>query len=555
MLYDVLVIGSGIAGISAALEAHNFGLKIAIMTKSNPLRSNSSMASGGINAALGTMENDSIQEHINDTIKGGAGLSYQKSVEILCKSAPNAIKELLELGVEFDKKESGELMQRSFGGARKKRTCYVADKTGGAIVQALLMATKKTNIIWLRDYQVLSILHNKDRVCGISALKKSDSTVAIFAAKSIILAGGGYAGIYKGYTSNPPETSGDMIALALKAGLSVSNLEFVQFHPTGLAKSGSLVSEAVRGEGGYLVNEKGERFVNELETRDKVALAVFNQIKEGHRVFIDVRHLKEEIIDKKLPSFKRAALNSEGVDPTKELIPIKPVAHYTMGGIDTDHRTKTSLKGLFAAGECANNGCHGANRLGGNSLLEAYVFGKIAGEEAARFAKEKDFLEINLEQVSKDVNLVEYILEGENRYNINAIKTSLGKVLFENVGLIRSKESLQKAFSYIKYLRSLSGGLCCVNKNRDYNVELSAILELKNALNVAEALTLCALAREESRGAHVRSDFPQKNDKEFKKESLAKQLSSNGLLKVEFSNRESRFSYFERFKNFLKGGN
>ncbi len=553
MLFDILVIGTGIAGLTSAIEASKFGLKVAIMTKGNPLRSNSSMASGGINASLGTMEQDTIQNHIHDTQKGGAGLCYEKSVKVLCKHAPEAIKELEEMGANFDKKDDGILMQRSFGGAGKKRTCYVADKTGGAIVQTLLKETKKHNITWLREYQLMSLIHRNNRISGVTALRKADSSVVVFVAKSVILAGGGYAGIYKGYSTNPPDSTGDMIAVALRAGLKLSNLEFVQFHPTGLAKSGALVSEAARGEGGYLINDKGERFVNELDTRDKVAMAVANQLKAGNKVFLDIRHLGVETIDKKLPSLRKSCVTSEGIDPAHELIPIKPVAHYTMGGIETDENCQTSMRGLYACGECANNGAHGANRLGGNSLLEAYVFGKIAAEKGARFAKEIDFMDINFEIVSKDINLVEFIMEGENRYNINTIRTSLGKSLFENAGLLRDEIGLQKAFSYTKYLRGLLSGLHCVNKTKEYNMELCAILEIRNALISAEAISLCALERHESRGAHKRSDYPEMDDKNFKKDSVVRQIDKSGLLRLEFMSKERSYSFYEQLKKFLKG--
>ncbi len=537
MLYDVLIIGTGIAGLRAAIEASKYDLKIGIMSKTNPLKSNSSMASGGINAALATMEEDTPANHGADTYKGSAGLGNKKIIDILCAEAPNEIEELRHLGVEFDTKESGEVIQRSFGGAGKKRTCYVQDKTGAAIVQALMKNCRKENIHWIKEHQLINILHSGGRVGGITALNRATSSVEVLVAKSVILASGGYAGIYKGYTTNPIDNCGEALSAALRAGLRLSNTEFIQFHPTGLKKSGQLLSEAARGEGGILINQKGERFVNELDTRDKVALAVYDQIKEGNKVFLDIRHLGEEVIDKKLPSLKKVCMISEGVNPAEELIPIKPVAHYTMGGIECDENGATAIKGLYVCGEAAQNGIHGANRLGGNSLLEASVFGKLSAKAAAEFAAYADFERIDYEQVSKDCNLVEHILHGENRYNINSIRTNLGNILFKNVGLVRDKTGLEEAKTYLNYLRRLFITLHCVNKNKEYNMELGAILEIRSALHIAEASTLSAIAREESRGAHHRSDFPSVDDARFQKSSYIKELKT-GFFIIEFEDKK-----------------
>lgn len=554
MLFDVLVIGSGIAGLRAALEASKYDLKVAIMTKGNPLRSNSSMASGGINASLATMEEDSPDLHVADTIKGGCGLCKQKAVEYMCYEAPSAINELYDLGVEFDLFNEEKISQRSFGGAGKKRTCYIADKSGAAIVQALLLRCKKSQIIWVNNHQLLNILTTNKRASGITALNKENSSVVTLVSKSIIIATGGYASIYKGHTTNPIDTSGDGVAALFRAGVNIANMEFVQFHPTGLYKSGALLSEAARGEGGYLLNEDGERFVDELETRDKIARAIYNQMigESGKlkKVYLDVRHLGEDVINKKLPSLRKAAISSEGVDPLYELVPIKPVAHYSMGGVECEVDTRCSIEGVFVCGEAAYNGAHGANRLGGNSLLEGVVFGKRAGVEAAKFAKRSDYLEIDYQIVGKDKNLIEHILEGESRYNIGSIKTNLGNMMFKNVGIYRDEESLMSAFDYIKYLRRLIMGLCCVNKNLDYNFELSAILELRNQLLLSEAIILGALERRESRGAHYRIDYPN-SDPKFAHNSYIKEM-KNGYMDIEFSHKEGVVGIINRFKKFMR---
>lgn len=547
MLYDVVIIGSGIAGLSAAHEALKSGAKVALVSKGNFLRSNSALASGGINASLGNEEPDSPTEHYKDTFKGAAGLANKQALKLMTQKAPDAVCKLDELGAGFDK--NGEkIAQRPFGGAGKKRTCYVADKTGGAIVQTYMKNLRNApNLKFISEYMLLNFVKYKNEIAGITFLDKKDSSVKVIAAKTVVLATGGYASMYHGYNTNTPDSTGDGLAAAMRAGLSLLNCEFVQFHPTGFAKSGQLVSEAARGEGGYLVNEKGERFTDELQTRDKLARSIALEIKKGHKVYIDLRHLESEAIEKKLPSLQKAALMQSGVDITKELLEIKPVAHYCMGGIPVNEKCESELKGLYVCGEAAYTGVHGANRLGGNSLLEAEVFGSIAGGEASGYAKKRDYHPIDFEVVAKDMNLIEHILGGENLYNIMSIKRNLGKTMYENVGIFRSENSLIRAFDYIKYLRRLTVNLHCTNKEREYNMELPAILELRNMLMIAEVTTMSAMQREESRGSHFREDFPKEDDKNFKAPSHAYELKS-GYLKIEFE----KDNLISKIRNLLK---
>lgn len=506
MIYDVLVVGAGVAGLSAALEAASKGTHVGLVCKSLPLRSNSSMASGGINAVLSTMEPDEVSAHIADTLKGGQGLCDPDAVRVMCQRAPATIRKLHKLGVPFDLTEAEEISQRSFGGSGKKRTCYIGDKTGAALVQQLFKKCREAGVEFLPNHFVMNLIESKGRICGVSVLRKSDSQVLAFAAKAVVLASGGFAGIYNGHTTNPLDTNGDMLAAALRAKLWVKDLELVQFHPTGLAKNGALLSEAARGEGGYLVNSKGERFVDELSTRDKITRAIMAQMASGEKVFLDVRHLGSVKIETRLPSLKQTCWTSLNIDVACELIPITPVAHYCMGGIEVDVNGQTTIKGLFACGEVACNGVHGANRLGGNSLIEGAVFGEVVGFNAAHFAIKNTFLPIDYESVAKEMRRVEYIYGGENLYNVNALRKQLGKTMFEKAGIYRNEASLVDAFEYIKYLRKLTASLHCITKSKDNNVEIVAILELANALQVAEVVVFSALSRKESIGAHERTD-------------------------------------------------
>ena len=516
MIYDILVVGGGVAGLMAAIEAKNNNemLKVAILTKGNIFKSNSSMASGGINAVL-LDDPKEIQKHIDDTLVGGFGLSNKKAVTYMCTRAPKVIEKLVNYGVEFDRDPSGKIAQRSFGGGSSKRTCYVGDKTGGAITATLIKKAKLIGVEFVVNTFVMNITKINNTVSGVVAIRRIDSSVVVYPAKSVILAGGGYAGIYRGFSTNANDYTGDILAIGLRAGLRLQDMEFVQFHPTGFVKTSYLVSEAARGEGGYLINTKGERFIDELATRDVVSRAIAKQIENGEKVFIDLRHLSQETIEKKLPSLQKAALMQAGVDICTELLEIKPVAHYTMGGIETK-MTATTIAGLFVCGESAANGIHGANRLGGNSLLEGVVFGELAGKKSLAFIQGRDFLPIDYNIVVKDQRKVDYIFQFDTTKNFNAMRVSLGNTMFHLAGIARTESKLQKGYDYLKYLRKESRTLHCVDKNRNNNVELISILELQNALVVAESTILSAMMRKESRGSHFRDDYP-KGEKSLQK--------------------------------------
>ncbi|MDD5406618.1 MAG: FAD-dependent oxidoreductase [Sulfurovaceae bacterium] len=546
MMYDVIVIGGGIAGLMAAIEAKTDNNRVAVMTKGNIFKSNSALASGGINAVLDADDSVAIEQHINDTLIGAYGLGDKKTISYMCYRAPKMIEKLVNMGVKFDRDEHGNILQRSFGGGRSKRTCFIGDKTGAEITQVLIKNANDKGIKFLVNNFAMNLTTLDHKISGIVALRRSDSSVIVYPAKSVILAGGGYAGIYRGYSTNAQDYTGDLLAIGLRMGLHLKDMEFVQFHPTGFVKTNYLVSEAARGEGGYLINGDGKRFVDELGARDIVARSIMNQIENGKEVFLDLRHLPKEIIETKLPALYKTAYMQAGIDISQELLPIKPVAHYTMGGIET-YMVKTDIEGLFACGECASNGVHGANRLGGNSLLEGMVFGEMAGQKALAHSKTKDFLPIDYRNVIKDIKLVDHIFSSDTTKNFNAMRISLGKVMFDNVGIQRDEQGLIKAYDYISYLRSEVPTLHCVNKERTNNVELIAILELRNALEIAEAVILSALKRHESRGSHYRKDFPQSNDNE-QQNIMVKEL-SKGQLRVWFKENQLLYKIRKWFSN------
>jgi len=535
MLYDVIVVGSGISGLYAALYAKKAGFNVAVLTKSNPFRSNSAVASGGINAVINMAEYDSVARHVSDTVGGSDGLAHVQNIEKMCLEAPNIVAELREMGVNFDEDEEGNIQQRPFGGASANRTCYIADRTGASIVQTLLLECRNAGVHILANHKFLNISQFEGKLSGVTVLRRRDTQVIALACKALVLAGGGYAGIFRGHSTNSQESSGDVVAAALRAGMRLSNMEFMQFHPTTLSGTGALISEAARGEGAWLVDENGQRFTDELQTRDKLSREITSHMLRGHKVYLDFRHLGEKTIDEKLPSARKLALNSAGIDITRELLEITPSAHYSIGGIWTREDTSTDMPYVFACGECAVTGVHGANRLGGNSLLEGAYFGRLAGREAGRVALRRDFQPIDYADVDREMRRIEVIMEGESLFNINAMRKNLGESLFRNAGVYRSEASLSDALEYIHYLMKRNYGLHCVNKERHNNVELPSILEFQNALAIAEAMVVAAMQRKESRGVHFREDYPMRDDKLFDSASYILQMQHN-YMKVTFEN-------------------
>jgi len=506
----VVVIGAGGAGLVAALSAHKSGAKVLIVTKEYPTRSQTCMAQGGINAALSNIDEDSTELHIQNTLKSAHSLADEEAVKLLCNSAPEAITWLDGIGVPFSRTKDGKIAQRKLGGASASRACYAQDYTGLKILHTLYDRCVASGIEFLNECYLLDFITcndaNKKSVCGVSVLNKRSGEVELIRSNSVIIATGGYSRVFHNYSTNSVASSGDGIAAALRAGARASDLEFIQFHPTALRESSVLISESARGAGGYLLNSKGERFVNELAPRDEVARAMYDEMLKGESIFLDIRHLGAEFIEKELPQEAKLAKLYENIDPAHELIPIKPAAHYTMGGIDVNNHSSTAVDGLFAVGECANHRVHGANRLGGNSLLELVVFGKVAGESAAKFAKEHDLHKDIKEYKELHVEKIEQIKSYTNEINFYNKHSELGELFYLHVGIKRDKKSLLSTLEGVKEMKRNLKNMGVSDKSKKYNTNLIEFLEFKNMLFLSELILLSAIQRDESRGAHFRVD-------------------------------------------------
>ncbi|ABB15737.1 FAD-binding protein [Carboxydothermus hydrogenoformans] len=539
--YDVLVIGSGGAGMQAALVAAKSGeLNVALMTKVFPTRSATCCAQGGTNAALRNVDkSDSIEKHAFDTIKGSDFLADQDAVEFFVSLLPETILELDYFGVPFSRLEDGTIAQRPFGGQSHPRTCYSADKIGAVVLHTLYEQCLKNQVNILTEWFLLDLVVENEQIIGVVAMNMKTGDIHPILAKAVVLATGGAGRVYWNRTTNPFASTGDGMAAAFRVGVALKDPEFVQFHPTGLAGTGILMSEACRGEGGYLLNNKGERFMQryapekmELATRDLVSQAIETEIKEGRGfgeginayVLLDLRHLGREKILERLPQIRELAIQFEGIDPIEQPIPVRPSCHYSMGGIDViDYKTcATVVKGLYAAGECSCISIHGANRLGGNSTAEAVAFGKVAGKAAAEYAQNVGF--------SSEKKVSECAKKWENEYNIAvsrtngpsvaSIRSRLAETMWLNVGVFRKeKEMLQAAKDVDALIEEYK--YCVVgDKNRIYNTAFTQYIELGNMLTVAKAIVIGALNRRESRGSHKREDYPQRDDKNYLKHTI-----------------------------------
>ncbi len=539
--HDVLIVGSGLAGMRSALEVCK-DLDVGLLSKVYPSRSHSGAAQGGIAAALGNSEDDSWEEHMFDTVKGGDYLNDQDAVEEYVKAAPRVIYELEHFGCVFSRTEDGKIAQRSFGGHSKPRACFSADRTGHAILHALHEQVLKNakSIKIYSEWYMHQLVVEEGRCCGVVVSNVRTGEVEVIQAKAVIFATGGYGRVYK-ITTNAFASTADGALAAFHAGVPLEDTEFVQFHPSGLYRQGILFSEAARGEGGYLLNGNGDRFMEEyapsrmeLAPRDIVARAEQSEIDAGRGVngeaciHLDLRHLGEARIMERLPQIRQLGIDFIGVDCVNEPLPIQPSAHYSMGGIPTDMHGQvvvdadnTPMTGFFAAGECACVSVHGANRLGTNSLLEATVFGERTGRRALEYARSAEFARFNEgHQKARVLNQIEEIFQRDGTESYNDIRNEMKEVMMEKCGVFRDADNLKSCIATIQGLQERHTKGRVTDKGQLFNTELYEIIELGNMLKMAEIIATMALARKESRGGHYRTDYPKRDDQEYLKHSL-----------------------------------
>ncbi|UCF99491.1 MAG: FAD-binding protein [Spirochaetaceae bacterium] len=530
LYHDLIIVGAGLAGLTAALEVREQDpeMDVAVVTQTHPLRSNSVCAQGGINAALGS--DDSWERHMYDTLKASWFLADQDAVRVLCSGAEDAIKKLDRYGALFNRNGDGSIAQRAFGGQGFGRTCYVADKTGHNLLHTLFEQSLKQDLKVYSEWYVTFIAVDEGRFKGITAIDLAGGEMHFIRGKALILAAGGAGRVY-GNSSNTLFNTGDGIALAFKCGIPLKDVEFFQFHPTALL-NGILVTEGARGEGGYLINNRGERFMRnyatrfmELAPRDLVTRSIQTEIREGRGfddeyVHLDLRHLGDDKIKTKLPQIRDIIINFAHLDPAEKPIPIRPTAHYTMGGIDVDISTKTAIPGVFAAGECSCVSVHGANRLGGNSLLEGVVYGSIAGQEAARFVKETNRRSFGSEKLNGEIDRINRILSREKGERVAALRSEMERTMLECFGIFRDGQTMRRGLETLLELKGRYEHIALEDRGQIYNLNLIRAIELGNMLELALAVAVAAIAREESRGAHARTDFPEANNRHFLKHTL-----------------------------------
>jgi succinate dehydrogenase / fumarate reductase flavoprotein subunit len=533
IVHDIIVIGGGLAGLRAALEASARGADVAVISKVHPIRSHSVAAQGGINAALAS--DDTWEAHALDTVKGSDYLADQDAVEILCREAPERVLEMEHWGTLFSRTPNGRIAQRPFGGAGFARTCYAGDRTGHNLLHTLHEQVLRAGIKVYREWLVTKLVVDNGKCTGLIALHTPDSELEAFKAKAIILATGGYGRIYQRST-NAIINRGFGISLAYHAGVPLQDMEFVQFHPTTLMGTNILITEGARGEGGYLYNNVHERFMSryaagamELAPRDIVARAIQTEINEGRGfpggyVHLDITHLGEKRIQERLGGIRQICIDFAGLDPVRDNIPIQPGQHYSMGGVSSDKNGMTLLEGLYAVGECACVSVHGANRLGGNSLLDTIVFGKRAGEHAANHisGKETPSDEAYMGALKDEARFISDLM-GEEGENFAAVRDELRTVMQQDVGVFRDRSGLERAVDTIRQLIEKGRSVRVKSNARSFNYELLNAIELKGMLELGLVIAMGALVREESRGAHYRTDFLERDDEHWLKHTLAYQ--------------------------------
>jgi len=540
--HDLVIFGAGLAGLRSAIEASRIAkgnIDIAVVTKNQMMRAHSVAAEGGTAAVLHMDEGDNIELHAWDTVKGSDFLADQDVVDRFVRIIPDEIRQLDHWGIPWTRREDGKIAQRPFGGHSYPRAVLAADKTGFFELQTLYdTLAKYDNITHYNEYYITSILIENNEFRGLAAFSMTTGKVVLIRAKALIIASGG-SGTLFGFTTYSQTVTGDGMALAYRAGLALEDMEFVQFHPTGLVPSGILMTEACRGEGGYLVNNKGERFLSkyapekmELAPRDLVSRSEMTEIEEGRGfkgpegldyIHLDLRHLGADKINDRLPLIREVCIEYIDLDPILEPIPCRPVAHYSMGGIETDIEGATRIPGIWVAGEASCVSLHGANRLGSNSTAECLVWGKIVGEHAAHYCEKNKDLPPQPDQVFEDEKkrVFEDLKGKSGKEDLYKIRRELRTCMDKNVGVFRTKEGMEDALKIIKDLKNRYKDINIVDKSHAYNTNLIHALELKNLLDLAEVMVTGGLVRTESRGAHSRRDYKIRDDKNWLKHTLA----------------------------------
>jgi succinate dehydrogenase / fumarate reductase flavoprotein subunit len=550
--YDAVIVGAGLAGLSAATELEAYGKNVAVLTKLHPLRSHSGAAQGGVNAVLD--DEDDITSHMFDTIKGSDYLADQDAVRFMCEEAPEVIRWAERMGAVFSRTPDGHIAQRPFGGQSFPRACFAKDRTGLTLLQTVYEQAKREGVVYRYEWYVSDIIYKNGKVNGVVAYNIKDSQIAIFKAKAVMFATGGYARCYE-TNSNAYANTGDGLSVVARKGLPLKDMEFVQFHPTGLAGTGILISEAARGEGGRLFNSLGERFMEkyapekmELAPRDVVSRSIAQEILEGrgvgpnkNAVHIDLTHLGADKIHARLPELRELALTFLGLDMITDPILISPTAHYSMGGIPVDigghvkKNTKEIVEGFYAAGECACVSVHGANRLGANSLLEALVFGRSVGAQMLKDLENLEFGEVSIDDAKTTLDELNFFLTSNGNERITTITKELQSSMSTNAGVFRTKESLEKQLEVLKDLRARFKNIRLDDNSKVFNTNLQEAIELGHMLDYSLFIVNGALEREESRGAHYREDFKQRNDENYLKHSF-QYMNENDELSLEFDN-------------------